>query len=203
MPVGKTIRIMGAIAVVAAGFAAAPAARAEMQEYRIDPAHFSVGFLVTHIGYAKILGMFREASGRFRFDPETRELGDVEVRVVADSVFSNDERRDGHLRGKDFLDAEAHPEILFTAKGGTPTGETTGTVSGDITIRGVTRPVVLDVTLNRIADYPFGNPPPEVLGISARTVLKRSDFGMDYAVANGWVGDEVELILEFEAVPQK
>lgn len=193
-----------AAAMVAAGFAtlalAAAPARAEPRDYRIDPSHFSVVFNADHIGYAPTWGMFLRGSGGFTFDEQARTLANLRVEIETGSVFSNDERRDGHLRSADFLDAEAHPVATFVMTAAEPTGERTGKVTGDLTLRGVTRPVTLDVTWNKSGPYPFGDT--YVVGISARTVLKRSDFGSTYALDGGLVGDEVELIIDLEAIRQ-
>jgi polyisoprenoid-binding protein YceI len=176
------------------------AAQAEPHTYEIDPSHASIAFLVDHIGYAKTLGQFLKTSGSFVFDEETRELGEVKVVVDATSVFSNDEARDKHIRNSDFLDSGSNPEITFTASGGQATGETSGTVTGDLNIRGVSNPVTLDVTLNKADAYPFGHGQ-HTLGISARATIKRSEWGMTYALG-GLVGDEVDLIIEVEAIRQ-
>ena len=122
----------------------------------------------------------------------------LRCRASGASVFTNHKRRDDHLRSDEFLDAERHPEITFVGTGSEKTGERTGRVTGDLTIRGETRPLTLEVVWNKSDTYPFGHGLPTI-GISARGTLKRSDFGMTYAVANGFVGDEVELIIEFEA----
>lgn len=175
--------------------------KAEPRTYEIDPKHASIAFLVEHIGYAKTLGQFLKTSGSFVYDEDARVLGDVNVAVDATSVFSNDDARDNHVRGKDFLDTRNSPDITFTATGGQATGETTGTVTGDLTLRGVTNPVTLDVTLNKADAYPFGHKQ-HTLGISARATIKRSDWGMTYALG-GIVGDEVELIIEVEAIRQE
>lgn len=190
---------LGAAAAFAAVLSlSAPAAEAEMARYEIDPSHTTVAFLVAHIGYAKTLGVFRQVGGAFDFDPEAKALGDVTVTVDAASVWTNDDRRDGHVRNKDFLHVDAHPEIVFTATGGEVTGESTGRVSGDLTILGVTHPITLDVTLNKIGDYPFGHGK-ETVGVSARGTVVRSQYGMTYALG-GIVGDEVELMIEMEAI---
>ncbi|MEM6622547.1 MAG: YceI family protein [Pseudomonadota bacterium] len=168
--------------------------------YKIDPDHAAIAFFVKHIGYARTLGQFLTTEGEFIYNEETQELGEVSIRVDAASVFSNHERRDGHIRNRDFLHVEEHPTITFTATGGEAASETSGTVTGDLTIRGVTRPVTLDVTLNRAAPYPFGHKR-QTLGISARAVIKRSEFGMTYALPD-LVGDEVELLIEVEAIQQ-
>ncbi|MEM7056089.1 MAG: YceI family protein [Pseudomonadota bacterium] len=173
-------------------------AHAEPRTYDIDPDHAAVAFKVEHIGYAKMLGQFLKTSGSFVYDEETRELGEVTVDVDAASVFSNHRARDNHIVGKDFLWVEKSPVITFRANGGEATGDATGTVTGDLTFRGETNPVTLDVTLNKAGPYPFGHKK-HTLGISAKGLIKRSDWSMTYALG-GIVGDEVELIIEIEAI---
>lgn len=175
-------------------------ARADMRTWVIDPEHATVAFLVDHIGYAKVLGQFLETEGQFEFDPDEMSLGAVAVTVDAASVFSNEDRRDNHIRGRDFLAAKDNPQITFVANGGEVTSDTTGKVSGDLTIRGVTRPVALDVTLNKIGPYPFGHKK-QTVGVSIRAKILRSEFGMTYALG-GIVGDEVELLIEIEAMAE-
>ena len=186
----------------ALSLAVASPAKASSARYEIDPAHFSVGFLVHHIGYADTLGMFLKGGGSFTFDEAAPAVSDIEVTIQADSVFTNHDRRDEHVKGGDFLDVDDHPEIRFVGREARATGENSGEVTGDLTILGVTRPITLQVTKNKIGDYPFGAGPPYVVGVSVRGTVKRSEFGMTYAVENGWVGDEVELIIEFEAIRQ-
>jgi polyisoprenoid-binding protein YceI len=188
------------LAALTAALVAAPAA-AEPIEWKIDPEHTTIAFLVEHIGYARLLGQFTEVEGSFTYDPEAQSLGQVDVTIDAASVWTDNERRDNHVRDDDFLNVDEHPEITFTAEGGEVTGENTGTVTGDLTILGQTRPVTLDVTLNKDAPYPFGHEK-RTLGISVRGTVVRSEYGMDYAVANGLVGDEVDLLIEFEAIAQ-
>ena len=122
--------IRTACAAAALTLALAPAAWADMKTYKIDPTHTTVAFLVKHIGYANTLGLFREVAGEFAYDTESQTLGDVTVTIDAASVFTNDDRRDGHVRNADFLNVSEHPEIVFTASGGTVTGENAGTVTG-------------------------------------------------------------------------
>ena len=181
------------------------AAIAEPADYVIDPDHFSMSFSVDHIGFADVIGMFTEGSGQFTYDEETQTLTDLTAVIEAVSVFSAHEARDRHLRGGDFLDAEAHPQITFVGTSAEATGPDTGLVHGDLTIRGVTQPVTLSVTLNRIGQYPFptgGSEPNTVLGASVETTIARSAFGMTYAVDNGWVGDDVAIRIELEAIRQ-
>ncbi|MEK9660170.1 MAG: YceI family protein [Alphaproteobacteria bacterium] len=181
--------------------AGAATAAAEPREYEIDREHFSIGFMVSHIGYERMLGMFLEGGGTFVYDAEAGTVADVEVVIAADSVFTNHERRDRHVRGSDFLNAGEFPEIVFTGAHAEKTGAHTGIVHGTLAMLGTTRPVAVEVTLNKAAPYPFGHKK-HTLGISARATLKRSDFGMTYAVEGDLVGDAVDLIFEFEAIPR-
>ena len=175
------------------------AARAEFERYRIDSDHFSIGFLVAHLGYEKVLGMFLEGEGEFRLDEAAELISDIRIQIEADSVFTNHGRRDRHLKSADFLNAREFPEIVFVGTEVEATGINSATVHGELTLLGQTRPLSLDVTINKIAVYPFDHER-KTIGVSARTSFNRSDFAMTYGVDNGLVGDKVELILEFEAV---
>jgi len=177
-------------------------AAAEPRRYTLDPEHLAIAFKSRHLGFSDVLGQFLKASGSFLYDEEARTVEDIRVEIQASSVFTNHDARDGHVRSADFLDANAHPVIRFVGTRAEPTGERTGKVHGDLTVRGVTRPVVLDVTLIGAGRYPFGDKQ-QVVGVSATTVLKRSEFGMTYALEGGMVGDEVPVILEFEAIRQE
>ncbi len=187
-------------AAIAACMGLAGTAAAAPEHYRIDPAHAAIAFMVDHIGYAAVLGMFRDVEGSFTFDPESLRLSELSVTIDAASVFTNHDRRDDHLRGGDFLDTGAHPLITFVGTSSEPLDDRTGRVTGDLTVRGVSVPVTLDVEWNKSGAYPFGDN--YVIGVSARATVQRSQFGMTYAVENGWVGDEVEVIIEIEAIRQ-
>lgn len=182
------------------------AARAEPARYELDPSHLSIGFLVEHIGYAKVQGMFRTARGSYRFDEATGALSDVRVEVDTASVFSNHVKRDEHLKGPVFLNSAEHPKMVFTASSAKRTGERTFEITGQLQLIGKTQPITLQATWNKSADSPIGTGilggKPYVMGVSARGSFKRSAYGMNYAVANGWVGDEVHMLIEFEAVRQ-
>jgi len=172
---------------------------AEPHRYEIDPEHTTIAFMIDHIGYAETLGVFLEFEGGFTYDMDTQDLSDVTITVKTPSVESFNEARDNHVRNKDFLDVENFPVMTFTAAGGTPASDTTGTVEGELNLLGQTHPLKLDVTLNKAANYPFGHSR-FTLGISARGTVIRSQYGMNYAVDNGLVGDEVQLIIETEAM---
>ena len=167
--------------------------------YELDPAHTLVGFLVDHLGYAKTFGQFEDVEGSFCFDEETLTLSDISVVVDPESVQTLHRARDRHLRSADFLNTGVYSEIEFVGLTSTQTRDRTGSVTGNITLLGQTRPLTLDVTWNKSGKYPFGDKH-YAMGISAKGSLNRSDFGMTYGVADGLVGDQVEIIIEFEAV---
>jgi len=177
-------------------------AHAQAARYELDPDHTTVAFLVDHIGYAKVLGMFRSARGSYRFDEATATLSEVRIEVETASVFSNQRKRDDHLKGPDFLNSGEFPKMVFTATGAKRTGDKTFDISGQLELLGKSQPLTLQATWNKSAESPLGGPlgKPYVMGVSARGSFKRSAYGMNYAVANGWVGDEVPLIIEFEAI---
>lgn len=183
------------LALVSTGAVAAP------KTYKLDPDHTTVAFLVDHLGYSRILGSFFKVEGGFTYDEDTQTLTNLRVTVHSDYVYSAHKARDEHVRGKDFLDAKAHPEMVFTADGGTPESRNSGKVVGQLTLLGQTHPLTLDVTLNKSGVYPFGHKR-HTLGISARASLDRSEYGMTYGVAAGMVGDKVDIIIETEAIRQ-
>lgn len=172
----------------------------EPRRYEIDPDHLTVAFLVDHVGFAKVLGLFQRAAGSFVFDETRREVSAVRVVVQTDSVFTNQERRDRHLRSRDFLHCEQYPEMVFESSGTVRLDEDgEGRLEGNLTLLGVTRPLTLDITWNRSAPSPLDETQPYTLGASARGAFRRSRHEMTYGVANGWVGDEIEVIIELEA----
>lgn len=192
------------LAALLALFGPATQVRAQPAKYEIDPNHLSIGFLVDHVGYAKTLGMFRTARGAYSFDEAKGELSDVRIEVDTASVFTNQRARDDHLKGSDFLNVASHPRMVFTAASAKRTAERSFEIQGQFELLGKTQPLTLTATWNKSAPSPLGGifSKPYVMGVSARGSFKRSAYGMTYGVANGWVGDEVALIIEFEAVRQ-
>lgn len=192
---------MAAALILAAGSVVSTSVSAEPRKYEIDSEHFSIGFMIGHIGYEQLLGMFLKGEGSFVYDEETTALTEGRVTIASNSVFTNHEERDDHVKGDDFLDVGDHESIVFEAGSLSSEDGKTGKLDGSLTMLGKTMPVVLDVTLNKAAKYPFGHEK-YTLGISARTTIKRSEWGMDYGVDNNLVGDDVAIILEFEAIRQ-
>jgi polyisoprenoid-binding protein YceI len=172
---------------------------ASEEEYIIDKSHFSIGFLVEHVGYAKTLGMFRDIDGSYIHDVKNKKINDINIVINTDSVFTNDEKRDEHLRSPDFLHVDKYPEMVFKATDIKINNNET-IINGNLTLLGITKPLVLTGKINKIGKYPFGGIiKPYVMGISAKGTIKRSDHAMMYAIKDNLVGDEIELIIEFEA----
>ncbi len=190
---------LGAVLLAAWSLAAATSS-AEPARWVIDPGNSSIGFRANHIGYKDVLGLFLEERGSFTFDEATQELADLVYEVEASSIFTDNPARNEHLLSDDFLAAGSHPLIRFVMTEAVPATATTGTIKGDLTVRGVTRPVEVAVTLNRIAPYPWGGN--YVMGVSAEAVVRRSEFGSTYALEDGLVGDEIFLSFEIEAIRQ-
>ena len=205
-PARRPAALAVALAGTLAGTLAAGIARADAERYALDPAHTSVAFLIGHVGFAKVIGRFDEVAGSFAFDPDTGALSELRVTIATASVDTGHAGRDEHVRNADFLDVRRHPEMVFEAETTVSSADgesgggagTSGTLEGTLALLGETRPIALEYTLNKAADYPFGHGD-FTLGVSLRGTLARSDWGMDYGVADGLVGDEVELLIETEA----
>jgi polyisoprenoid-binding protein YceI len=190
------------IARLAAGtlIAVGLTAQAQPARYEIDPEHFSIGFMASHLGYAKVLGLFRTAKGSFEFDEAAGLLRNIQVGIDTASVFTNHRKRDDHLKGPDFLNSGEFPKMIFSAASARRTGERDFVIEGQLQLLGRTAPVTLQARWNKSAEYAFGSlfgGKPYVTGVSARGTFKRSAFGMNYGLE--WVSDEVDLIVEFEA----
>jgi len=195
--------LMTGLIAAAAVFGTGRMARAEPATYTLDPEHAVVGFLVMHAGYTNVLGRFDQVEGSFVFDEAAPALEQGEIRVKTASVSTAHEKRDEHLRGPDFLNADEFPEMIFRLDGARATAGRQGTVTGTLELLGVRKPLTLDVTWNKSAEYPFGTgvfgARPYVVGVSARGTIRRSDFGMTYGLDGDLVADEIALILEMEA----
>ena len=167
----------------------------------VDLVHSNLGFTVRHLVISKVHGRFARWAGNITLDEARPERSQVEVRVDAASIDTHEPQRDAHLRSADFFDTDKHPEITFQSTRIEKTGEDRHRMTGDLTIAGVTRPVLLEVeTLGRTKD-PWGG---ERLGFSAKTTIDRRDFGLvwNQALETGGVvvGEKVEIGIEIEAV---
>jgi polyisoprenoid-binding protein YceI len=202
----KTHILVGAAAIAA--LAAAPAAA---ETYRVDILHSTFVFSANHIGYTDVFGQFRDWGGEFTFDPKEPEKTKVKIEVKTESLDTNDRRlqaqggvrgRDEHLRSADFFNVKEFPTMTFESTKVEKTGDNTGKLHGNITLLGVTKPVVLDVTFNKVAPHPV----PAYKGVmtsgfTIRGKIKRTDWGMKFGVPG--VSDEVTLYINVEAQEKK
>lgn len=170
--------------------------------YRLDPAHSHVGFRVRHLMVAKVRGRFGQVDATVTVADEPLESA-VTVSIDAASIDTRDENRDEHLRSPDFLDVARHPALEFRSTALREIGGGTYAVDGELTIRGVTRPVTLDARLDGVGSNTEGV---EVAFFSASTRIDREDFGLTWnqALETGGVlvGREVDIEIEAEVVRQ-
>ena len=186
-------RVILVLAVLASALAWAGAAGAA-ERYRLDKPHTQILFAVSHLGLSTSYGKFMDYDGGFTLDRGNLSRSKVDVTVHMASVDMGDRAWDDAVKGRDFFDVAQYPDMRFVSTGVRRTGDNAAVVTGNLTLRGVTRPVTLDVTLNKTGRHPFMDK--YMAGFSAAGVLRRSDFGMGHGVP--FVGDEVKLILEVE-----
>jgi polyisoprenoid-binding protein YceI len=163
--------------------------------FTIDPTHTQVQFTYNHLGYSNITGRFDQVESEFNLDTADLTKSNVSVTIPVASISTGVEKLDAHLLGADFFDAAQFPTATFKSTGVTAAGEGKLAVAGDLTIHGVTRPVVLDVTVNKIGDHPMAKVP--AAGFDASLTINRSDFGVGAYVP--MVSDEVRLTITVEA----
>lgn len=169
--------------------------------WTVDPAHSNVEFSAKHLGIATVRGAFNEFEGSFEVgeDGSARARGTIEVA----SIDTNEDQRDNHLRSEDFFHAEVHPQLSFESTEIRPLDEDTFLIHGDLTMRGVTRPIVLEAELQGTEIDPWGN---ERVALEARGQLNRRDWGMTFNQALGsgnmLVSDKIKLSLDISAIKQ-
>jgi polyisoprenoid-binding protein YceI len=164
-------------------------------DYTIDPAHSHIVFMIDHLGFAKIVGLFSDFSGTLSFDPNNVPAGKLNVTIKTESLQTQFAPRDKDLKGADWFNTTEFPEITYVGSQFAKKDDHTGTITGKLTLHGVAKPVTLDVVVNKVGQNPLDKI--NSAGFSARGTLKRSDFGMKTFL--GAIGDEVDLIIEIEA----
>ena len=171
--------------------------------WTIDPAHSHVEFAVKHLMISTVKGRFGIVRGTVRTDEVDPAKGSVDVEIDADSIDTREAQRDAHLKSADFFDVEKFPKLTFKSTRVSDVKGDNFKLHGDLTIHGVTRPVTLDVTAEGRGKDPWGG---ERAGFTARTQIKRSDYGLTWnqALETGGllVGDEIKINLEVELVKQ-
>ncbi|GIX15336.1 MAG: polyisoprenoid-binding protein [Paracoccaceae bacterium] len=171
--------------------------RAEPRTLEVDLSHTSVHWAIGHGGFSKVVGTFRKIdSVSVTFDPEDVSNSSVSAVVDAASLDSNHYYRDNYTRSAVFLDVINHPTISFKSTAIEKTGENTGRMTGDLTLRGVTKPVTFEVRFNGTGPHLSGRY--HIDGFEARATINRKDFGID--AFSPWVGDEVEIMIQLEGI---
>lgn len=189
------------IPLILAAWLAVPAAAAT---YDIDAAHSGVTFKVAHMAISKVSGRFDKFSGTIEYDPGDTKSWRTEAVIDVASINTNVEARDKHLRSPDFFDAEKFPTMTFRSGKVLSYKNMKGKVQGELTLHGVTKPVVLEVEGSGPVKDPWGN---ERVAAVARTAINRKDFGLAWnqVLETGGllVGEKVEITIEIEAIKRK
>ncbi|MDQ6693436.1 MAG: YceI family protein [Chloroflexota bacterium] len=181
--------------------AAQAPAGTKVATWKIDPGHSTVEFVAKHMMITSVRGRFPDVEGTIRFDEENIANSSVEATIQVATVTSGSEQRDQHLRTGDFFLVDEHPTFTFKSTRIEPKGSDEYKVTGDLTIRGVTKQITLDATFEGRNTSPWGA---EAIGFSATTTINRKDFGVNWNVgleAGGvLVSDKIKLDLNIQAV---
>ncbi|KAA3662076.1 MAG: polyisoprenoid-binding protein [Chloroflexi bacterium] len=171
--------------------------------WQIDSAHSHINFSVRHMMISKVRGSFETFSGSVNFDEDTPTNTTVDISIDATSINTREDQRDGHLRSPDFLNADEFPTLTFKSSNVEQVDAENGKLYGDLTIRGVSKPVVLDVEYAGQAKSPWGT---TSAGFSAKTSIDRTEWGLTWnqALETGGilVGDKITIEIELEIVKQ-
>lgn len=172
--------------------------------WNIDAAHSEITFTVRHMMISKVRGRFNAFTGEVDFNEAEPAASRVNVEIQIDSLDTREAQRDGHLKSPDFFDAAQFPTMTFVSTRVEPVDASHGRIHGDLTIRGVTRPVVLETTYEGQAKSPWGT---TSAGFNAETTINRKDWGLNWnqALETGGilVGEEVKIAIELEIVKQQ
>jgi polyisoprenoid-binding protein YceI len=165
-------------------------------DYTIDAAHTRLGFSARHAMVATVRGQFSDFTGTAHVDTADPASSKVELSIVANSISTGQTQRDDHLRSGDFFESEQYPNITFTSTDVARDGDE-WTITGDLTIKGVTKPVTIPFELTGSAKDPYGN---TRIGFEGATTIKRSDWGMSFnaALETGGVLVSDKIKLEFD-----
>lgn len=189
------IRHTGLMAMTAMAFILpAGQALAAPETYKIDPGHTAVTWHASHFGYSSPAGKFMNIEGSIVIDQDAPQNSHVSVTIPVDKVNTGLEKFDEHLKSADFFDVAKYPTATFKSSKVELTGENTAKVMGDLTLHGVTKPVTLDVTLNKIGKNPFGK---QTAGFTATTTIKRSEFGIVTYLPG--IADDIKINIESES----
>lgn len=169
---------------------------AASEAYVLDASHSQIVFSYNHLGYSTNFGMFSGFEGEIAFDQEDPAASSVNVSFPVRTMFTGWEARFDHFMGDDFFGADDDEMVTFASTAIEVTGDNTAMITGDLTLNGVTKPVVLDATLNQASNHPMAEKP--WAGFDATATLLRSDF--EVGAFAPFVSDEVEIMISIEAM---
>jgi polyisoprenoid-binding protein YceI len=172
------------------------------ERYEVDPAHTLIGFSAKHLAVTTVRGSFQKFSGWVGVDRDDPGSLTGEITVDVASLTTGTEQRDNHLRSADFFEAEAHPRATYRLTSAEPLGENRFHVNGDLTIKQITRPLVLEVTLEGELDHPFYQGR-KIVAVAATGQINRKDFGLNWDGLAGAIplaSNEIKLQIESELV---
>lgn len=193
------MRITCIAALIAAGLLSAGSAVGEPLDYSFDTVHTQVHATANHMGWSNSTARLSVQDGTIRYDPDDLAASSVNVAIGLDSLDLGDATWKEHVSAEKWLDVASFPTARFVSTEVKPTGDQTFDLVGELTLKGVTRPVTLHATINKAGPHPFTSKPS--LGVSATGTLKRSEFGVSEFLPG--VGDEVKLRIELEASADK
>jgi polyisoprenoid-binding protein YceI len=200
LPVRQTLVVLGLLAAFASGPAWAQAqsspnpADVKAGAFAADPGHTKITWSISHFGFSTYVGQFSSVAAILKLDPKAVSATSLEATVQTHSIGTFNPALDTHLKSPDFLDVAKFPAATFKATAVKQTGERTADISGDLTLHGVTKPIVIQATFNRGGANPAD--PTYRVGFQGKTLIKRTDFGIKtYAPV---LGDDVTLQIDAE-----
>ena len=192
--ISRFIMVVAAVGLLTGG-------RVQAAEFVVDPGHSQVLFKIKHLSISTVSGQFKTFSGTCEFEPGKAESLKLNGKIVVSSIDTNNEKRDAHLKGPDFFDAKKYPEMTYVTTKVTAVGKDGITLEGKLTMRGVTKKIILKGTLSKVIKDPRGK---TRMALSATGKINRKDFGIAWnkTMETGALvlGESVSITLEFELI---
>jgi len=187
----KILKVLPAVLIMATS----STVYAKVEKFVLDSSHTNIIWHANHLGFSNPDGKFAKSSGYITLDDKNPSVSSVNVTIDTSSIITGNEAFDKHLKGSDFFNVEKYKTATFVSTKVDIYNEKYAKIYGDFTMLGVTKPVVLYAKLNKIGKHPFTRK--RSTGFSAITVIKRSEFGMNYGI--GMVSDDIQIAIEVEA----
>lgn len=171
-----------------------------MAKWNIDPDHSVAAFSISHLTVSSVHGQMNSLSGTIDLDPDDISSLKIDLKIALESIITGIKKRDDHLKSEDFFETSKYPEITYKNTDSVPSGTSSSTVTGNITIHGIQKKIIMEVSVSGPVKSPFGE---TTIGITGRIVLDREDFGINWnePLEDGgfMVGKDVEVSVSLEA----